>query len=60
MKGQRNISCQHLYAHFCVEGHRGLEDLVVQIIDVTDVKDILPLEKSIGFKCLNVNMLHRV
>ena len=35
--GQRGICGEHLYAHFFEEGHSGLKDLMVQIIDVTDV-----------------------
>ena len=31
----RGICGEHLYAHFFEEGHLGLEDLDVQIIDVT-------------------------
>ena len=34
-KGQRGICGEHLYPHFFEEGHLGLEDLDVQIIDVT-------------------------
>ena len=38
-KGQRSICGEHLYAHFFEEGHLRLEDLEVQIIDVTDKRD---------------------
>ena len=38
-KGQRGICGEHLYAHFFEEGHLGLEDLDIQIIDVTDKRD---------------------
>ena len=36
-KGQRGICGQGLYAHFFEQGHGGLRDLQVQIIDVTDI-----------------------
>ena len=36
-KGQRGICGQGLYSHFFEQGHKGLEDLRVQIIDVTDI-----------------------
>lgn len=36
-KGQRGICGQNLYAHFYSQGHNGLEDIQIQIIDVTDV-----------------------
>ena len=35
-KRQRGICGEHLRAHFFEEDHLGLEDLEVQIIDVTD------------------------
>ena len=38
-KGQRGISGEHLYAHFHEEGHKGIEDIQVKIIDRTDVND---------------------
>ena len=36
-RGQRNIRGPQLYAHFWGEGHSGLSDFLVQVIDVTDV-----------------------
>jgi hypothetical protein len=36
-QGIRNINCQHFYEHFFGEGHSGLSDFRVQIIDSTDV-----------------------
>ena len=36
-KGQRGICGQGLYAYFFEQGHGGLRDLQVQIIDVTDI-----------------------
>ena len=36
-KGQRSICGQGLYAHVFEQGHGGLRDLQVQIIDVTDI-----------------------
>ena len=38
-KKQRGIRGEHLHAHFFEEGHLGLEDLEVQIINVTDKRD---------------------
>ena len=38
-RGQRDICGEHLYAQFFEEGHLGLEDLEVQIVDVTDKRD---------------------
>ena len=35
-KGQRGVCGEHLCAHFFEEGYLGLEDLEVQIIDVTN------------------------
>ena len=37
-KGQKGTCGEHLYAHFWEEGHRGLDNVVVQIIDDTDVR----------------------
>ena len=33
----RGIGGEHLYAHFFSEGHYGIDEVQVQIIDVTDV-----------------------
>jgi hypothetical protein len=41
---QRNICGQQLYAHFWGEGHSGLSDFLVQVIDVTDVNN--PTERE--------------
>ena len=38
-KGQRGIAGEHLYAHFYEDGHKGIEDIQVKIIDCTDVND---------------------
>ena len=38
-KDQREISGKHLYAHFHEEGHKGIEDIQVKVIDRTDVND---------------------
>ena len=42
--GIRNINDWHLYEHFFGEGHSGLSDFRVQIIDSTDV--INPTERE--------------
>ena len=36
-KEKRGMGGQKLYAHFYTEGHEGLMDLEIQVIDVTDV-----------------------
>ena len=38
-KGQRRIPNEHLYAHFYEEGHRGILDMSVKIIDKTNVNE---------------------
>ena len=38
-KGQRGFCGEHLYAHFWEDGHGSLNDVMVQIIDVTDARD---------------------
>ena len=38
-RGQRNIPGEHLYSHFFGDGHEGLSDLVVKIIDKTNTRD---------------------
>ena len=43
-KGQHNIPGEHLYAHFFTEGHEGLSDITVNIIDRLDVKN--PTERE--------------
>ena len=36
-QGNRDIFGEYLYAHFFSEGHHRIDDIQVQIIDVTDV-----------------------
>ena len=38
-RGQRGICGEHLYSHFFSEGHSGLTDVSVQIIDKTEIGD---------------------
>ena len=38
-KGQRGISGEHLYAHFYEEGHEGIENMIVKIIDKTNINE---------------------
>lgn len=38
-EGKRNICGQQLYAHFYGEGHLGLKDFMVRVIDTTNVND---------------------
>ena len=43
-KGQKKICGKHLYSHFYTEGHSGIKDFSVQVIDVTDVNN--PTERK--------------
>ena len=43
-KGQKEICGKHLYSHFYTEGHLGIKDLSVMIIDVTNVNN--PTERE--------------
>ena len=45
-RGRRGIPGVHLYVHFFGEGHRGLDDIIVTIIDKTDISK--PAERE-GF-----------
>ena len=56
-RGQRNIAGQHLYAHFFGEGHLGLRDFMVQVIDCTNVNN--PTEReSFWIEKLNCYVPH--
>ena len=37
-RGQRGICWEHLYSYFYEEGHSRLQDILAQIIDITDVR----------------------
>ena len=39
VRGQKEICGKHLYSHFYTEGHSGIKDFSVQVIDVTDVNN---------------------
>ena len=39
VRGQKEICGKHLYSHFYTEGHSGIKDFSVQIIDLTDVNN---------------------
>ena len=43
-KGQKEICGKHLYSHFYTEGHLGIKDLSVMIIDVTNVNNLTERE----------------
>ena len=43
-KGQREICGKHLYSHFYTDGHSGIKDFLVKIIDVTNVNN--PTERE--------------
>ena len=51
-KGQRGIAGEHLYAHFFQQGHQGLEEIRIMIIDKTDVSK--PEERE-GFLVYKLN-----
>ena len=38
-KGQREIPGEHLYSHFFSEGHEGVNDMTLIIIDKTNVME---------------------
>ena len=38
-RGQRGIAEVHLYSHFFLDGHNGVEDMLIKIIDKTDISD---------------------
>ena len=40
---------EHLYAHFFSDGHEGLVDLSVNIIDKIDIHNPILIEKLIGY-----------
>ena len=44
----------YIYTHFFEDGHRGLEDVIVMIIDKTDVSK--PVERE-GFRVYKLNSL---
>ena len=54
MGGVKGEYREHLYAHFSEDGHRGLEDVIVMIIDKTDVSK--PEERE-GFWVYKINSL---
>ena len=61
-KGQRGICGEHLYAYFWEDCHDGLNDVIMQIIDVTDVRDptrreAFWIEKRKCYEPLGLNVL---
>ena len=48
--GQRGILGEHLYAHFYEGGHEGIKDMLVKIIDTTDVTDSTKKEGFWAYK----------
>ena len=48
MKGERGIPGEHLYAHFFEEGHAGLADVEVMIVDRTNVNDPAGKRRFLG------------
>ena len=49
-KGQRGISGEHLYAHFYEEGHEGIENMAVKIIDKTNINEPTTREEFWAYK----------
>ena len=43
-KGQKEICGKHLYSHFYTEGHLGIKDFLVMIIDGTNINN--PTERK--------------
>ena len=54
MEGVKGIPGEHFYAHFLEDAHRGLEDVIVVIIDKTDVSKSVERE---GFCVYKLNSL---
>ena len=48
--GQRDIPGEQLYAHFYEGGHEGIKDLLVKIIDRTDISDSTKREGFLPYK----------
>ena len=51
-RGQRGMAGEHLYAHFFEMGHRGIEDMLVTIIDQTNTNE--PTQRE-GFWTYRLN-----
>ena len=49
-KGQRGIAGEHLYLHFLLDGHNGVEDMSLKIIDKTDISDPVKREAFWAYK----------
>ena len=47
-RGERGIPGEHLYAHFFEEGHAGLADVEVMIVDRTNVNDPAGKRRFLG------------
>ena len=58
-KGQRGIPGEHLYKHFFDDGHKGLEKMVVKIIDKMNINDPTNREGFLVNK-LNLFILNRL
>ena len=58
-RGQRNIPGEHLYSHLFEDGHEGLNDLVVKIIDKMDTSDLTVRESFWVYK-LNTFLPYRL
>ena len=54
--GQKGICGEHLYAHFWENDHKGLDDVCVQVIDVTDIRDPTCREAFFWIDKLNTSL----
>ena len=51
------MASEHFYPHFFEEGHRGIEDILVTIIDKTNVNE--PTQRE-GFWAYKLNLFVRI
>ena len=56
-KGQKEICGKPLYSHFYTEGHLGIKDFSVEIIDVADINNPTEMESYCKEKlCTSIPM----
>ena len=46
----KGIAGEHLYSHFILDGHNGVEDMLVKIIDKTDIRNIVKRQAFWAYK----------
>ena len=49
-KGQRRIQGEHLYAHLCEPEHKGLEEILIEIIDKAGISNPTERENFWAYK----------